>query len=583
MSRLAIGLAGAAILTHSTPPTAFADRIYLLPTAERVARNLQMFRRSRPNISEEDARELIAKTDFLAKLRKAMAPAPILTDRTGTYFNGYILDYIPGPRAGNPIDEKNHDRIIVQAHGANGTQQAPKPIVISSLKIHLIRHAVDTIKDFAWQLSDRHTLLDLPFGSDLHRQSLYAFVDPTQDLGLWRGKNFSYGKTPFEGRFTRLIRQGLPTPQHFMTRMQWERNAPNFLFPNTGMSRGLGAEFVLERFHPRHFIFALARAAQYPRTDQRVGQMAARAIGTICSFADADPSRLIGSLPAATVRAYLVGLACVESVGFTLYEAAEMMEGRLRRNQGFRSYQEFGAFKVDGRYRFKPLLRLIAQETVFRHFLGGLSDLPGNPLYVSTNSRLWRTSETLVGALMRLAWNRDVNGDFAAIRTLAQAAISRLIAFPAGESRDDYDEYLVDRRAFRASLAARGGKPDFWLLDRYCGLGWGHRDDTMPMADRLFVIADHYYSEEDRSGSLSAADRKKRDRFMRQIAMVVQNINDTDREEVALLNHVNELITEKRNAVRQIRATGGPLVRFLGDYDGLMENRVACPDAAPSP
>jgi ABC-type histidine transport system ATPase subunit len=103
------------------------------------------------------------------------------------------------------------------------------------------------------------------------------------------------------------------------------------------------------------------------------------------------------------------------------------------------------------------------------------------------------------------------------------------------------------------------------------------------MADRLFVIADHYYSEEDRSGSLSAADRKKRDRFMRQIAMVVQNINDTDREEVALLNHVNELITEKRNAVRQIRATGGPLVRFLGDYDGLMENRVACPDAAPSP
>jgi hypothetical protein len=470
-----------------------ADRLLLLPNPELLKRSLENSSANAAGISEEELRERIYKPALMARLKKEIAPVKFQQNRLGTYIDGIVLDYLPGPRAGDPMDPDNWDTIIFQPQGPGGKTKSAEPITISARRVMAVQYTVDWPNDFVWEMSDRHRRLGVPFGSEDHRQSIYAVVDPDGELGLYKGE-LEPVQVAKEGRVLGFLLNGLPSMESYLSGQTWNLRSPYLLKINAGAGTRSNAK---EYFSPINAIRAMGRAGKYDNFDQYTGEMAADLVKLYCSFALADPAFASARNQVVAERAFYLGVACRESVSWLIEKAAQKSRGDVYPDPPDDFLGDASAFQIKDQDLVNPLLQMIIEERSFRAFIGAEIQFYVSSSAVDVTNAYWQTSGLMMRALAELAFGGGT-GVSSETKSLAQIAFIRLVAEMPGDPPGDAEYFEIDRRVYRDVFEdwsrnwknPKGFTHDPWIIEVYCALGWGYGEDIERLAESLTASAD---------------------------------------------------------------------------------------------
>jgi len=566
-----------------TAEEAHADRLYLLPPADQLAGDLQRARERRSDLSDEAVREMIYKPALIARLKEEIAPVQIKQDTRGTYIDGILIDYLIGPRTGNMADPDNHDTIVFLAQGQGGRRQAAEPFLVSALHVQVLQHTIDWKIDFVWEMSDRHVQMGVPFGSDAHRQAIYAIIDPDGWLDLYKGV-VQPVQVNTEGRLINFLLNGMPSLEAFFGNSMWARSSPYFVFPDGSSGDWPIRELIRERFPPDAAINAIGRARRYNNFDPDVGVMATDLVKIICSFVLGDPVMASNSNQAVVERAFYVGVACRERISWIIEGTSSKSRGGVQPDTAALDFNhDQGAFPVTDDDLVDPLLRIIAEERSFRSFVGAEIDYMAGLLNEKTP--FWQTSGLMIRALGGLAFD-DGAGISPETRALARTAFVRLVSDLPGDPSEDAAEFEIDKRVYRRAFEDRHARDniesDPWIVGLYCSIGWGHREDSRRWASRL--MSNVVMTEDEKFHERALPDNLPPTADSIRGLILMQRNGNGSSADVALATYIDDWIRSHRELVTSSEGVEGVTDdiklsrRIVSIYEELAAERAACPD-----
>ena len=501
-----------------------------------------------PSLSKQIADSI---RDRNKAIKEALAPAPMFRTKTGFYFQGTVVEYLRGLHM-DPKDPASSDQIVFRAYGRNGGQKSRKTARISTRYIRRIIHDYDTTKDFVWRFSNRHELLNEPFGSKRHRQSIYALFDSDGEMGLSGGERFPFGRELKEGLFTRFLVEGLPPIGEQLKRLLWNMSAPySFMGPVQGVNRAI----MWFPLRPTDLFTAMARARVYDIAEPGIAKLARHGASILCTMALADPEIASGARRSIAQRAQLIGEGCYQTVVETLWATYKARKDRV------------GALPVKPLVLQEVVLEFVLSEDVFRNFLNSSYTNRDGKNRPRTDGLISR-SHDLTQILAAIGGGRHIDHTGTVRQKLATAALERMITTVPGKSAEEREYNELQSRTFRKILINDGGgrpsgrvlpadsfKRRAWVYAMFCRVGWGHSDDIIPIAEQALDIAQHLIYRDERgkvvpSEQLHASEKPKIALNLRLIAMILKSARRGDRHENLLLDAIEKKLDKLRESAR---------------------------------
>ncbi|GMR14902.1 MAG: hypothetical protein BMS9Abin30_0514 [Gammaproteobacteria bacterium] len=519
--------------------------------------------------------------EVIRNLKAELAPAPLFENKRGKFFYGKVLSYRRGTH-NRPPDDTSFDRVLFQAHGRKGARPSRNPVEIPVSVIDWLVHEYDGPNDFVFQFSDRHELLKTPFGSPLHRASLFRLFSP-QDPQAMPGKSeVEIPGTVREGTLTRFLISGPPSMNE-MPMASWSMHAPDFLFPGHYAGDNEGLRFnELWPNGTRALLLAMARAREYPAFDQEVGKMAREAAGLLCSMALQDKDvPLSPGIQIRARRAMNSGLKCFRDIASTLQLTREGFNTITR--------EEFtggDVMPVSISNYMLAAIDLIESKEFFSRYINPVQPSQDGVVYFPSNpSPFGLDSGEIVRALANLAGGFSEASQSPEVRRTAEGALVRMIAPGPDESREQRREMELSRRNFRAQImrwsekyvttpGEPGDRPpnpraENWLMGLYCHVGWGNHLDISAFAKQRINRARSYLKDFEGGGARPelAADAE---RYIRQVGLMQRTALSGGRMGMFLRESIENQIAEIRESRRPENKT------FIQIYDGYMAEELNC-------
>lgn len=420
----------------------------------------------------------------LEEFAKDIAPVEIDMSSHSPTFSGRILKFQRGSRSGDISQPANHDTVLIEAYGPDGSPVSATPVLLSAYHLYQTRHDIDTPEDFSVLFSNRHELAGVAVGSTTHRSLIYQLVDPDGTLGLYQGGSVPDDKVE-EGVLTRYIRFGLTAPP-----MHW----------GSWNSSGTDARRNHGNAPPdiEQLLWGIATARIRPGFEEGFAEDGLRLAGLWCSLIDVDPILARPDLIQEAKRAYLLGQDCYYSINNLLHPTT------FRRRMGRSGELQWNApptptMVVKWAALYIAIIDIILAEESFK-FYPGADPLDDRSTYVSPS---WGWPRQIFGttrarapirSLQRLAAGQS---PFATpeVRAKAEQAAIMLAFGEPGESEEDRLTYELDRRYYKALVIPRIGmgrhhhtpvgenwdSPLIRLQVKWlCRYGWGDIEDMEP-------------------------------------------------------------------------------------------------------
>jgi len=319
------------IMLCTLPPPVQSDMLKLkifnqesaLKSAQRIAK--QRFPDLNQTEIDDRAKKTVAKVNTqIADIKKALSPAPLYKFKTARSFEGYyigrILDVITAPSGmkydgGTPVTRYYY---LFIAHDKSGNNESKKPVLVPNNLVQIFNE-YDTAEDFVRLFSDRHELLDVPFGSEEHRAAIFSLFDPEGALELHKknAPRSDYHLT--EGSLTRFIKKGVDQAMVFSgisSRLFGEtgRMTPvhvclNAMDPSASF-RFIGNGSPIDCLPVYGLLQTIIKGKRLANFDKDVAEMAKHTVGMLCAMAFANTAYVAQDKRGAAIRAHGFGIAC---------------------------------------------------------------------------------------------------------------------------------------------------------------------------------------------------------------------------------------------------------------------------------
>lgn len=518
--------------------------------------------------------------EVVARLTEELSPAPLLEIERGKFFYGTVLAYRRGTH-GNWQDKDSHDSILFLAHGRGGANPSRNPAEISVSVIDWLVHEYDAPNDFVFHFSNRHELLDTPFGSPLHRASLFRIFNPLDPRAMPGNSDADVEGAVDEGTVTRVLMSGPPTMEE-MPMASWSMHAPDFLFPGHYADSDETGRFAHVWPHGTSaLLLAMARASEYPAFDQEVGKMAREAAGLMCSMALRDSDVPIS--PAMQIRArraWFYGTKCFSDITMALeinregfgYINASPRTGIVVMPVSLSNY-------------VLAAIDLIESQPFFSRYINPAQSLHDGQVYSPSRSNFRGDSGYIIHALADLAGGFSEASQSPDVRRAAERALVRMITPGPDETREERRKNELSRRNFRAQIMGWADKyvtsagessnrpldprAENWLMSLYCRVGWGNHLDITAFARGRIGMATAYLSDFD-GGAPRPELAADGERYIRQVGLMQRTALSGGRTGMFL----REAIENEVTLIRAHESTENK--RFIRIYDDYMSEELNC-------
>jgi len=465
-------LVALALTGLTIPIPAMADRIGVwTPLRESdIEAYRESFKRQGKKYDENFYRQLDRdERTRLEGLRRQLAPVtPYVFGRTYG-FEGRILRVIPPV---NPSAPKSSDdyypKIVFEAYGKKGKPISRTPAIINTR--HILSNGsewnFDTVNDFVRLMSNRHILMRVPFGSQKHRQALFAALDPDGTMGLPGERSTeTYGGLE-EGALMRFGRDGSPWEADMLT-VFWNRKAhpndPIFLFGSFGEHlRPSFASLPSLEFHRYDELTAsliedYARSLRYPGYEDGFSEIAKATVQIFYSLSLATPDLTSPAYKLQATRYHGIGMSTYHTISRALSDRGK-------------------------KYKSLPNLPLTTGD-VRNAVLDVLEDGPIVP-----SPEISDQAQVLLprGLLEVIAKDQS-------LAAKALTILSRHLAPEPGESAEVTERYELDREQNRKSLygfliGAYDENDDMFIAtaNALAWIGWGNEEEGKDLVNRIF-------------------------------------------------------------------------------------------------